>query len=150
MEIQIRDARLKDSTSIINFQLRMAVETEGVKLNKEILIKGVESVFLDSSKACYFVAEIDDKIIGSFMITYEWSDWRNGTIIWLQSVYILPEYRRKHVFSLMYKFLINKINSTNEYVGLRLYVDKNNIHAQKVYTSLGMSSEHYKTFEWMK
>ncbi|HBX53480.1 MAG: GNAT family N-acetyltransferase [Bacteroidetes bacterium RIFOXYA12_FULL_35_11] len=149
-EIHIRQARLADEEKIIAFQLAMAAETEGLELNLDILKKGVNSIFTDATKGIYYVAEINEEVVGSMLVTYEWSDWRNGLVLWFQSVYILPEHRGKGIFRKMYDFLKEKVLTDEHLKGLRLYVDKRNVNAQKVYTSLGMSGEHYATFEWMK
>ena len=97
----------------------------------------------------YWVAEDDGKIVASLLITYEWSDWRNTNVWWFQSVYVLPEYRRTGIFRSMY-LCISKMKLKNGVAGLRLYVETNNIRAQKTYEALGMQSEHYKMYEWLK
>ena len=146
----IREANANDISSIIDFQLKMALETENLNLNKKVLTEGVHKIFKDPSKGKYFVAEINEKVIGSTMITYEWSDWRNGTVIWLQSVYILPEYRGQKIFSRIYKHIKQIAEQDTSIAGIRLYVDKTNQHAQSVYQTLGMNGDHYATYEWMK
>ncbi len=146
----IREANANDISSIIDFQLKMALETENLNLNKKVLTEGVHKIFKDPSKGKYFVAEINEKVIGSTMITYEWSDWRNGTVIWLQSVYILPEYRGQKIFSWIYKHIKQIAEQDTSIAGIRLYVDKTNQHAQSVYQTLGMNGDHYATYEWMK
>ncbi len=146
----IREANANDISSIIDFQLKMALETENLNLNKKVLTEGVHKIFKYPSKGKYFVAEINEKVIGSTMITYEWSDWRNGTVIWLQSVYILPEYRGQKIFSRIYKHIKQIAEQDTSIAGIRLYVDKTNQHAQSVYQTLGMNGDHYATYEWMK
>ena len=84
------------------------------------------------------------------MITYEWSDWRNGNVYWIQSVYVLPEYRGKGVFKEMYLHIKLSVKETPGLSGIRLYVDKHNHRAQKVYNKIGMDGSHYQLFEWMK
>ncbi len=146
----IREANANDISSIIDFQFKMALETENLNLNKKVLTEGVHKIFKDPSKGKYFVAEMNGKVIGSTMITYEWSDWRNGTVIWLQSVYILPEYRGQKIFSRIYKHIKQIAKQDTSVAGIRLYVDKTNQHAQSVYQTLGMNGDHYTTYEWMK
>jgi GNAT superfamily N-acetyltransferase len=107
-------------------------------------------VFNDLQKGQYYVVEDNDKVIGSMLTTYEWSDWRNQYIYWLQSVYLIPEYRGKHIFSKMFEHLKRKVIGDNQVAGIRLYVDERNQHALSVYKSLGMFGDHYRTFEWMK
>lgn len=146
----IRQAIESDSASIVEFQLAMAWETEKLKLDEPTVILGVKAVFADSSKGVYYVAEKDGEIIGSLLTTYEWSDWRNGTVLWIQSVFVKPDFRGKGIFSKMYKHIRDYVESTVELRGIRLYVDKTNLLAQSVYKNLGMTEEHYQMFEWMK
>lgn len=150
MKIYIRDGQKADIPGIVEFQIAMAKETESLDLDKSAVNKGVRAVFDDSSKGRYFVAAEDDKLIASTLLTPEWSDWRNGFVYWLQSVYVLPEYRGKKVFSKMYAHIQNISLKDEKIMGLRLYVDKTNHKAQKVYEKLGMDGSHYKLFEWMK
>lgn len=147
---RIRLAEKKDSGSIIEFQMLMAKESEGIDLDKAILSDGVISVFNDSAKGRYFVVESEDKAIASMMVTYEWSDWRNKNVWWLQSVYVLPQHRGKGVFRLMYEHVQKLVLDDNNIAGIRLYVDNSNTNAIKVYQSLGMNGDHYRVFEWMK
>lgn len=147
--ITIRVAKRTDSERIISFQLAMALETEGLALEKKILTNGVKAVFDNPSKGRYFVAESDGMIIASLLITYEWSDWRNLHVWWFQSVYVLPEYRRKGVFRQMYSLVKNQAEEKGA-AGLRLYVETNNVPARKTYEALGMSSEHYTMYEWLR
>ena len=146
----VRKATLNDLHAIVQFQLAMATETEGIKLDKEIVINGVKKVLTDGTKGQYYVAEINGNIVSSLLTTYEWSDWRNGTILWIQSVYVLPEYRRKGIYSKMYTHVKKLVLSDENLNGIRLYADKNNEAAQKTYKKLGMSPDHYVTFEWLK
>ncbi|RLD78361.1 MAG: GNAT family N-acetyltransferase [Bacteroidetes bacterium] len=148
--MQIKRANIDNAKSIIDFQKKMAKETESIDLNPEILSKGVQAVFDDSSKGIYYVAIDNNKVIASLLTTYEWSDWRNGCVLWIQSVYVLPEYRGKGVFGKMYLHLKSMVENSNEYWGLRLYVDRTNVKAQKVYDKIGMDGEHYKMYEWFK
>jgi len=148
--ITIRQASVTDAQFIIDFQLFMAKETENLDLVPRIVTKGVEAVFQDLNKGIYFVAEFENKVVASLMITYEWSDWRNGNVWWIQSVYVLPEVRRMGIFRQMYSYLKNIVEKDVNLRGLRLYVDKTNTKAQKVYQEMGMNGEHYQLFEWMK
>ena len=147
--IVIRKAAPSDTPSIIDFQLKMAWETEELKLDPETVKKGVNAVFENNSRGQYYVAEEDGNLIASLLITNEWSDWRNRNVWWLQSVYVLPEYRRRGVFRLMYNH-IRLLAEKNDIAGLRLYVETKNSAAKKTYESLGMSSEHYSFYEWMR
>jgi len=147
---RIRLANEEDHQVIADFQTRMANETEGLDLDRDILTKGVLAVFRDAQKGKYLVVEDEGKIIASMLITYEWSDWRNQHIFWLQSVFVIPEYRGKQVFSLMFDYVKKLVNDDDNIAGIRLYVDNTNAHALKVYNAVGMDGEHYNTFEWMR
>ena len=147
--IKVRKATPSDADSIIDFQLKMALETEGIKLVPGIVTKGVNGVFNDQSRGQYYVAEAGGRIIASLLITYEWSDWRNSTVWWFQSVYVVPEYRRQGIFRRMYGH-IRQLAEEQDIAGLRLYVETRNTSAQKTYHALGMSSGHYAFYEWMR
>ena len=146
----IRLARPEDTDAIVDFQVRMARETEGMELDLPTVTRGVRAVFEDPSKGQYWVAESDGRVIGSLMTTYEWSDWRNGTVLWIQSVYVPPELRRSGVYRRMYEHLRERVLASPDLMGIRLYVDRRNTAAQGVYERLGMSREHYEMFEWLK
>lgn len=145
-----REAKKEEYTTIVRYQLAMAKETEGIDLNRNTVEKGVLAVLADSQKGRYYVAEVDGEIVGSLLTTYEWSDWRNGTVLWIQSVYVLPEYRRRGVYRNLYTYLKKKVLEDNGLNGIRLYADKSNIPAHKTYRKLGMADDHYITFEWLK
>ena len=148
--IIVRKARKSDSASIIEFQRLMAWETEKLQLDTSVLKDGVQAVFADENKGQYFVAEENGEVVGSMLTTYEWSDWRNGVILWLQSVYVLKKARGKGIFSAMYKHIMDHVAERPGFKGIRLYVEKSNSHARKVYQSMGMIDHHYDMFEWMK
>jgi GNAT superfamily N-acetyltransferase len=147
--ISIRKAITEDAHSIIDFQIKMALETESIDLDRKIVTKGVNAVLNDKNLGQYFVAESEDEVIASLLITNEWSDWRNCNVWWFQSVYVLPGFRRKGVFRKMYNF-IKQLAEANDIAGLRLYVEKRNSSARKTYETLGMNSEHYSFYEWMR
>ena len=148
--ISIRPAKFQEISIIAEFQVNMAAETEKILLDKNLVSVGIEALFTDPAKGVYYLAEEDGSAVGCFLITYEWSDWRNGMVWWLQSVYVQENHRRKGVFSTMYAYLVETISKDPQIIGLRLYVDKSNRRAQEVYSSLGMNGEHYTVFEWMK
>jgi ribosomal protein S18 acetylase RimI-like enzyme len=148
--ISIRKAVVEDIALLADFQLSLALETENIALDKAIVMKGLKALFDDPSKGVYYVAEYNQKAAGCHLITFEWSEWRNGVVWWMQSVYVLAEYRKHKVFSAMYNNLIGMIQSDPSVIGLRLYVDKSNERAQQVYTAKGMNGEHYTVYEWMK
>jgi ribosomal protein S18 acetylase RimI-like enzyme len=146
----IRQATLQDHKTLVTFQLAMAHETEGIELHAPTVEKGVEAVLNDSNKGHYYVAEINGQVVSSLLTTFEWSDWRNGTILWIQSVYVSPEFRRKGVYRKMYAHIKDRVMKADNLNGIRLYADKTNVAAQNTYENLGMNQDHYVTFEWMK
>ena len=148
--IVVREAIIDDAEVISNFQVAMAMETESFVLDKNKVSKGVKAVFGDKSKGQYFVATAEGKVIGSLMLTYEWSDWRNRWVWWIQSVYIVSSYRGKKVFTKMYQTIKDSVEKDDAVAGVRLYVDLTNVHAREVYKAIGMNGEHYQVFEWMK
>ena len=147
MDFDIRDARLPDSTSIAHHNSLMAEETEGRPLLPEVVGPGVERLLRDPQKGRYWVAVAGAEVIGQIMVTYEWSDWRNGTLWWIQSVYVRPESRRQGVFSALYRHVELLARETDDVRGLRLYVEDNNVQAQKTYEALGMVNPHYRVME---
>ena len=147
--ITIRKAKPEDAPVITDYQHRMAWETEQLKLVPEKINSGVEAVFDNQAKGMYWVAEDDKMVIASLLITYEWSDWRNADVWWFQSVYVHPDFRRKGVFRKMYYHIKSEAERLG-IAGLRLYVETNNTNAQQTYESLGMKSEHYRMYEWLK
>lgn len=149
-DIAVRPAVPEDASAIAGFQILMARETEGMELDPRTVDKGVAAVFADRSKGEYFVAESGGTVVGCLMVTPEWSDWRNGTVLWIQSVYVIPEMRGRGVYRLLYEHMQARVAASPALRGIRLYVDKRNTAAQGVYTRLGMTREHYELFEWMK
>ena len=145
-----RDARRADVDDIVNFQIAMAEETEQLRLDSQICTQGVRAVLDDSGLGRYYVAELDGKVVASTLITYEWSDWRNGVVWWIQSVYVVPGARKKGVYAGLYRHVQDLARADANVRGIRLYVDRRNGAAQEVYARLGMNGEHYRVFEWMK
>lgn len=134
---------------IVAAQMEMAWESEGLRLDKQKVEKGVEAVFGDPAKGQYYVALLDGDFAGCFLTTFEWSDWRNAYCLWIQSVFVPKRARRKGVFSAFYKRLKEKVLADKKLCGLRLYVEKENLAAQKVYQAMGMTNEHYELYEWL-
>jgi GNAT superfamily N-acetyltransferase len=147
--ITIRKALACDAVQIIDFQQKMAWETEKMTLPAEIVTKGVNAVFSNPGLGQYWVAEADGQVVASLLITSEWSDWRNTNVWWFQSVFVIPSQRRKGIFRSMYMHIRAEAEKTGV-AGLRLYVETNNYRAQETYKSLGMTSEHYSMYEWMR
>jgi GNAT superfamily N-acetyltransferase len=146
----IRPATAQESLIIADFQILMARETENFELHPETVRAGVRAVFEDPSKGKYYVAEEKSEILGSLLTTYEWSDWRNKSVLWIQSVYVRPEFRKSGVFKALYEYIQKLVDGNTNFSGIRLYVDKTNIKARDVYTKCGMNGEHYLVFEKMK
>lgn len=150
MEITIRPGLLFDIPVIAEYQMKMAFETENLKLDPSTVEKGVSAVFDDPSKGKYWLAEVEGKVVGCLLTIPEWSDWRNGTVLWIHSVYVSENFRNQGVYKKLYLHLKQMVEESSDFRGLRLYVDKTNERAQKVYESLGMSGEHYHLYEWLK
>ena len=145
--MKITQPSIKDVNSLVNFNIKMAKETENKILNKKIVTKGVSQVLNDATLGYYVIAKNKTDILGSLMITYEWSDWRNGMFWWIQSVYVEKEYRQQGVYKKMYSYIKDKALKDNSCTGIRLYVEQENKIAQSVYKKLGMEETHYKLFE---
>lgn len=150
MDIKIRPGLLFDVQTIADYQVRMAWETEQLKLDPPTVELGVSAVFDDPSKGKYWLAEVSGEVVGCLLTVPEWSDWRNGTVLWIHSVYVKPEFRKHGVFRKLYSHLRTMVEGSKDLRGLRLYVEKTNHTAQKVYESLEMSGEHYHLYEWLK
>ncbi len=148
--IEIRKGKLSDTERIVELQLQMARETEGLKLNKQVVTKGVQGVFQQPERGTYWVAEENNRVLAVLLAIPEWSDWRNATVLWIHSLYVIPEAREKGIFSKLYGNLKKQVRQSTELAGLRLYVDKQNTPAQKVYEKLGMNKHHYELYEWLK
>ena len=145
--MKVSKAQKSDIPEIIQFNINMAMETENKKLDEQTVTKGVNEVFNSPSLGYYIITKDSSGILGCLMITYEWSDWRNGLFWWIQSVYVKKTYRRKGVFKKMYKFIHERAINDKKCTGIRLYVENNNSIAQKVYNNLGMEETYYKLFE---
>lgn len=149
-EVRYRDAQPADVATIIEFQIALARESEELDLDREILSRGIAALFADPTLGRYYVAEADGEVIGTTMITFEWSDWRDGMVWWIQSVYVAPSHRRRGVYAGLYRHIRSLVEESANVRGIRLYVDRRNVGAQEVYARLGMNGEHYQVFEWMK
>ena len=148
--IEIGRGRRQDAPYIIDFQIRMAKEAEDLTLDRPTVEKGVQAVFDDPHKGAYWIAELDGEVAGCLLTVPEWSDWRNGTVLWIHSVYVIPSARRRGIFRTMYENLKTTVEQSADLRGLRLYVERENERAQKTYTAMGMDGNHYKLFEWMR
>lgn len=146
LDLTITRGKASDIEAIVRFQADMAMESEGTMLDMDRLTLGVTSAINDEQKGTYLVARANDTPIGSLMVTREWSDWNNMWYWWIQSVYVVPEYRNQGVYRAMYATLkdMAKENGVSQ---VRLYADRTNHSAQQVYLRLGMTESHYLMFE---
>ena len=144
----IRAARLDDLEAIVAGNIALADESEGVRLDAETLRAGVHAVLDGGAPGRYWVAEEANTVVGQLLITFEWSDWRNRMVWWIQSVYVAPTARRRGVFRALYDYAKRQAHAEGA-GGLRLYVDVTNSRAQAVYSALGMKGDHYRVFEDM-
>lgn len=144
--MNVRKAEEADAAALVDFNQKMALETEGKSLDADVLTQGVKSVFSDPNKGFYVVAEDQDALLGGLMVTFEWSDWRNKWFWWIQSVYIVPEARGKGIYRLLYDFVKAEARNSNV-CGFRLYVERENTNAQRVYEKVGMKNSIYFMYE---
>ena len=145
--ITVREAVEGDVATIAAFNSAMAVETEGKELEQAVVLEGVAAIVRRRELGFYLVAEVGGAIAGQLMITTEWSDWRNGYFWWIQSVYVKPEFRRVGVYSRLYERVREMALAAGDVKGVRLYVAKENIGAQRVYERLGMGDSGYLMYE---
>jgi len=146
--ISVRRADQSDLEALVNGNLIMARETEGLALDPEVLRAGVLAVLEARVPGAFWVAESDGRVVGQLMITYEWSDWRNGMVWWIQSVHVDASARQQGIFRTLYRATREQARAAGAR-GLRLYVDTTNTRAQAVYSALGMNGDHYRVFEDM-
>jgi len=145
-EITIRDGRLDDLDDIVRFNISMAAETEDVALEPDTVRAGVRAPLDDDTKGRYYIAEIDGQAVGQLMVTFEWSDWRNGTFLWIQSVWVEPECRRRGIFKRLYEHVCDQAARPG-YCGVRLYVHDHNASAAETYARLGLVARGYTVLE---
>jgi GNAT superfamily N-acetyltransferase len=147
MDVIVRDATAADIDAIVGYNQRLAQETEGKSLDPVVIGAGVRRGFANPQLCRYFVAEADGRVVGTTMLTYELTDWRDGVIWWLQSVFIEPEYRRHGVFRAIYRHIEVLARNDSDARGLRLYVHRDNARAMKTYEALGMDKAGYELYE---
>jgi ribosomal protein S18 acetylase RimI-like enzyme len=147
MPLALRRAAAADAPVIVEFNRLLAKETEGKTLDPAVLTPGVQAGLADPHKGLYFVAEDEGAVVGQVMVTYEWSDWRNGWIWWIQSVYIREAHRGRGVFRALYEHVHQRAAADPTVIGLRLYVEEHNHRAQEVYRRLGMEKAGYFVLE---
>ncbi len=149
MRVTIRRGQPGDAAVIADFNCRMALETEHKQLDRDIVGRGVVRVFDDRAKGFYLVADLAGEIVGQLMVTFEWSDWRDGWIWWIQSVYVRVDQRRRGVFRSLHEEAIRHARAAGDVVGLRLYVERDNTRAQATYQQLRMIDAGYRVMEMM-
>jgi ribosomal protein S18 acetylase RimI-like enzyme len=147
MSLSIRQAVPADAAIVAEFNRLLALESENKTLDPAVLAAGVAAGLADPHKGMYFLAEEDGAALGQVQYTTEFSDWRNGWLWWIQSVYVRPEARRRGVFRALYEHLDQAARANPEVIGLRLYVERDNLAAQKTYRQMGMEPTSYIVFE---
>jgi len=148
--MKIRQASINDAAAIAEFNIKMAKETEGMDLIPKVINAGVSNMINNPAMGFYLVAEEDNVIQASLMVTTEWSDWRNGLFWWIQSVYVQPKFRREGLYSKLYNKVKTLAEAETNVCGFRLYVEHENLVAKKTYQALGMNKTDYQMFEEMK
>jgi GNAT superfamily N-acetyltransferase len=147
MPMTIRRGTPADIPLIVDFNCRLAEESEGKTLDLPVLTVGVAAAMNDPNKGPYYLAVDGDSVLGQTQITFEWSDWRNGWIWWIQGVYVRPDARKRGVFRTLYEHIEQEARHAGNVIGLRLYVEKDNLAAQQTYRKLGMAPSNYLLFE---
>jgi len=147
MALTIRRATPADAPILIEFNRRLAEESEGRALDLDVLGKGVAAALADPNKGPYYVAEEGGEVVGEMQITFEWSDWRNGWLWWIQGVYVRADARRRGVFRALYEHVCEAARQDPAVVGLRLYVERENLAAQQTYLRMGMEWTNYLMLE---
>lgn len=145
--MRIRKARLSDASVIAGFNRRMAWETEKLRLAPDRILRGVRALLRDPAKGVYFLAEAGGGIVGQLLITYEWSDWRNGNFWWVQSVFVREDHRGQGVFQSLFRHVERLAKRRKGVCGIRLYVDAHNDRARRTYEKLGFKLTNYELFE---
>lgn len=140
---------MRDVETLVGFSMQLAHETEDLQLDPARVRAGVEALVRDPAKGLYFVAEANESVLGQLFVTYEWSDWRNGNYWWIQSVYIEKSARGQGVFKSLYAHVVTEAKKAGNVCGIKLYVEGNNVTAQRSYLSLGMQKTDYQVFERM-
>jgi ribosomal protein S18 acetylase RimI-like enzyme len=147
MELSIRKAELPDAEIVAEYNRLLAWESEQIQLENPVVLAGVRACLSDPNKGFYTLATIQGEVVGQTLVTFEWSDWRNGWFWWIQSVYVREDYRRAGVFRQLYQHIQNSAIDDPLVIGLRLYVESHNERAKKTYRSLGMSDTPYGMLE---
>ena len=142
-EVIVRTARLDDVETIARFNCNLAQETEDKALDPATVTRGVTRLMQGVGTGFYIVAEIDGGVVGCLMVVYEWSDWRDGNVWWIHSVYVAEDARQRGVFRAMFAWVREQVEADPDALGIRLYVERDNERAQRTYESFGMAREQY-------
>ena len=145
--LSVRTGQEKDIDTLVKHNIALAQETEQKQLSHPIVTQGVQMLLKNPQFGFYVVAEMANEVVGSCMVTYEWSDWRCGLFWWIQSVYVKPEFRRQGIFRKLYEFLKEKASNEQNVCGFRLYVEKSNHSGQNTYARVGMKEAPYEFYE---
>lgn len=146
-DLLVRLATAEDRDAFVRFNCAMAMETEGKRLDDRVVRPGVSAIFEDPARGFYVLAESGGAIVAALMVTFEWSDWRNANFWWIQSVYVVPEFRRRGIYRHLYAFVRDRARADGGVCGFRLYVEKDNTSAQRTYEKLGMAASDYLMYE---
>lgn len=147
MSITIRAAQRGDLAALADFNVAMALETEGKTLDRATLTRGIAGVFDEPRRGFYLCAVDGGTVVGGLLVTYEWSDWRDGDWWWIQSVFVRQTHRRQGVYRALHGEVERLARAAPHVVGLRLYVENENLRAQSTYRTLGMRQSAYRMFE---
>ncbi len=149
-DLLIRHARPEDIDTIVDYQLRLAMETEDLALDPETVRRGVRGVFEVPGRGRYFMAESGGTPVATLLVTNDWSDWRAARMQWIHSVYVIPRARRCGVYRRMEKVVREEALASPDVAGIRMLVDKTNEASQRAHEAMGYTRDHYDTYEWLK
>lgn len=145
--MNVRPATLADVETVVGFNLRLAAESEGRTLDRTAGLRGVEAIVHDPARGRYWIAERQGTACGQCLVTIEPSDWMGGTYWWLQSVYVDPAHRGAGVFRALWDHVARAARETGDVRAIRLYVDRENTTARRVYSGIGMAETAYRVYE---
>jgi len=150
-DLIVRQATREDLDTLIRFSAAMALETEGRRLDESRLRQGTQAVLESPARGFYTVAELTDRsprlVVGQLLVTFEWSDWRNATFWWIQSVYVDSAWRRRGIYRQMHEGILRQARQQGDVCGVRLYVEGENAVAKTVYAKVGLNASSYHVFE---
>ena len=144
----VRAAARADLEALVTGNIALAAESEQINLDADTLRQGIRALLESRAPGRYWVAELEGRVAGQLLVTFEWSDWRNRMVWWIHSVYVVPDARGRGVLRALYDMARREALAAGA-GGLRLYVDNTNTRAMAVYTALGMNGDHYRVYEDM-